>query len=216
MKGNLKRFLPAAGLLAAFILWTLAVMQVDVQSIGPMGSRVGFAALNQAFHRFTGVNWLLYHLTDWGGLIPVGVCAGFAALGLLQWIRRRSLLKVDRSLLLLGGFYLAVMTAYLLFEECVVNYRPVLVDGVLEASYPSSTTLLVLCVIPTAVRQLRGRIRRRTLRRGTVLALSAFAILMLMGRLISGVHWLSDVIGGCLLSAGLVALYAALDSLWDK
>lgn len=33
----------------------------------------------------------------------------------------------------------------------------------------------------------------------------AFALL---GRLISGVHWLSDIIGSILLSAGLVLLYA--------
>ena len=100
------------------------------------GSRVGFAAINGAFHALTGVHWALYTLTDWLGLVPIGIALGFAVLGLVQLIRRKSLLKVDRDILILGGFYIVVLAAYLLFETVVINFRPVLIDGKLEASYP--------------------------------------------------------------------------------
>ncbi len=205
-----KQFAAAAGFLAAFALWTAAVLCVDVQPIGPMGSSVGLATLNGFFHERIGVHFALYTMTDWLGLVPMGICVGFGVLGLFQWIRRKGLRAVDRSLLELGGFYLAVMAVYIFFETVTVNYRPVLIGGVLEKSYPSSTTVLVLCVVPTAMMELGRRISKVWLRRGIFSLMAAFTVFMTVGRLLSGVHWLSDILGGMLLSGGLVMLYGAL------
>ena len=207
---NKKQFAAALALLASFVLWTALICRVDVQPIGPNGSSVGFAAVNGWFHRLTDTNMTLYVFTDWLGLVPIAVCLGFAILGLCQWIRRKNILKVDASILILGGYYLVVMAVYVLFEYVVINRRPVLIDGFLEASYPSSTTMLVLCVMPTAAMQLRSRIRHKTLRYVVIGAILAFTAFMLAGRLLSGVHWLSDIIGGALFSAGMVMLYSAL------
>lgn len=198
-------------LLAAFALWTLAVQHIDVQAIGPNGSSVGFAALNGWVHDLTGVHMGLYVLTDWLGLVPMGFVLGFAVLGLVQWMRRRKLFRVDHDILLLGGFYLLVLILYLVFETVAVNARPVLIDGRLEASYPSSTTMLVLCVMPTAMMQLRARIRNTKVRTIVLTILAVFTACMVVGRLIAGVHWFTDIIGGVLLSAGLVALYDAIE-----
>lgn len=200
----------SAGLLTVFALWTLSVRSIDVRAIGPNGSAVGLATINRLVHTLTGVHMRLYTITDWLGLVPCAFILGFAVLGLAQWIRRKSLLKVDSDILLLGGFYLAVLAVYLFFEEFVVNYRPVLINGFLEASYPSSTTLLVMCVMPTSMMQLKQRIKNRNLRQGILISIAAFTVFMVVGRLISGVHWLTDVIGGMLLSAGLVMLYSGL------
>ena len=205
-----RRFYIALGLLTAFILWTTAISLIDVQPIGPQGSIVGFATLNGFVHNLTGTHMTLYIITDWLGLVPVAFGFGFAALGLAQWIKRKSILKVDRSILILGAFYIVTLTAYLFFESYVVNYRPVLIEGYLEASYPSSTTLLVLCVMPTAMIQLRGRIKNHALRKAVTSAITFFIVFMVVGRLISGVHWLTDIIGGILLSAGLVITYDSL------
>ena len=199
-------------LLAAFVLWTAAVCAVDVQPVGAMDSMVGFAGLNQWFHGLTGVHMGLYILTDWLSLLPVGLGFGFAGLGLCQWIRRRKLWLVDGDLLVLGGFYLAVLAVYLFFEVAVVNHRPVLINGVLEASYPSSTTVLVLCVGLTALWQFSRRIRNETLRRWVGASLLVYTVAMVLGRLLSGVHWLSDIVGGVLISGALVAGYCWLCS----
>jgi len=205
-----KRIFVGAGFLAAFVLWTVLVSFVDVRAIGPNGSSVGFATLNGYVHKFTGVNFHLYTITDWLGLVPIGVAFGFAMLGLAQWIKRKSLLKVDRSLLALGGFYMVVLAAYIFFEIVVINYRPTLIDGYLEASYPSSTTMLVMCVMPTAMMQLHARIENDVFRRCVMISIAVFIAFMVIGRLVSGVHWLSDIIGGALLSTGLVIIYASV------
>jgi len=200
----------AGCLLVGFVLWTVLVRYVDVQPIGPRGSSVGFASVNRAVHEWTGVHTWLYTVTDWLGLVPIAVALGFSVFGMVQWIRRKRFLSVDRSLFALGGFYLAVMTVYVFFELFVVNYRPVLINGHLEASYPSSTTLLVLCVMPTAMMQLSSRIIGQGIKRGVTVMMSVFVGFMVIGRLVSGVHWVTDIIGGALLAFGLVMLYRAV------
>ena len=199
-------------MLGLFALWTAAVTAVDVQAIGPQGSRVGLAGLNGWIHGLTGVHMWLYALTDWLSLIPLLLVLGFAILGLTQWIGRKSLLKVDRSILTLGGFYATVLGIYLFFEKCIVNYRPVLIEGKLEASYPSSTTVLVICVMITAAMEFQNRIQNPRKRRWITRMITIFTVLMVIGRLLSGVHWFTDIVGGIFLSIGLVMLYRAISS----
>ena len=208
-----KIFFMGAGFLGAFVLWTVLVSYVDVRAIGQNASSVGFATLNGYVHNLTGVNMLLYTITDWLGLVPIGVAFGFAVLGLVQWVGRKSLFKVDRSILALGGFYIIVLAMYIFFEIVVINYRPVLIDGYLEASYPSSTTMLVMCVMPTAMMQLHARIKSDVFRRCVLISIAAFTAFMVIGRLASGVHWLTDIVGGALVSAGIVITYASVSDM---
>lgn len=204
---NQKSFCIAAVLFAAFAVWTVLVRLVDVRPIGPQGSSVGFAGLNGFVHSLTGVHMTLYIVTDWMGLVPVCVCVFFAFFGLWQLIKRKGPLKVDFDILVLGVFYIAVFASYLLFEIFVINYRPILIEGRLEASYPSSTTMLVMCIMPTALMQAKARIKNKAARCAVVAIISVFSVFMVVGRLISGVHWFSDIAGGAFLSAGLVMAY---------
>ena len=196
-------------LLTAFAVWTFLIQTVDVQQIGPRQSAVGFATVNGWFHRLTNVHWMLYTLTDWLGLVPIVVCLLFACVGLAQLVQRRSLLKVDLDILLLGVYYVLVIFAYLLFEMIPLNYRPVLIEGILEASYPSSTTLLVLNVMPTLHFQAERRLENSALRHFIKVLTVLFSVFMVVGRLLSGVHWLTDIVGAILLSGGLFLLYKA-------
>ena len=213
-KKNQKNFCIAICMLIAFVMWTAAIRFVDVQAIGAQESSVGFATINHLVHNLTGVHMSLYTITDWLGLVPLIFVMGFGTLGLIQWIKRKHILKVDYSILVLGGFYIVVMAAFVLFEVLVINYRPVLIDGILEASYPSSTTMLVMCVMPTAIMQFNARIKNNALKRFAASAIIAFIVFMVIGRLVSGVHWFTDIIGGALLSAGLVLMYRAIIS-WE-
>ena len=212
-KGNKKSFYFAVCMLVAFILWTVAISHIDVCAIGPQESTVGFATINQFVHNFTGVHMSLYVITDWLGLVPLAFAVGFALLGLVQWVNRKNLLKVDYNIFVLGGFYIIVFGAYIFFETVVINYRPVLINGYLEASYPSSTTMLVMCVMLTAILQFNNRIRNRIFKRCVISVMKAFVAFMVIGRLISGVHWVTDIIGGALLSSGLVSMYHFVNSM---
>jgi len=208
-----KSFYSGLGLLALFIIWTVALGFVDVGEIGPQGSSVGFATLNKMILGITGVHMSLYTITDWLGLVPICFIIGFGILGLCEWIKRKNLFKVDYNIITLGGFYIVVMVAYIFFEMFVVNYRPVLINGILEASYPSSTTMLVACVMPTAIMQFNSRIKNNRFKKCVNILIAAFIAFMVIGRLVSGVHWFSDIIGSALLSSGLVMIYHSVNNI---
>ena len=199
-----------------FIIWTMLVITVDVRDIGPNNTKVGLSTLNKFIHDSLGVNMTIYTITDWLGLIPLCFVIGFGTLGLAQWIKRKNLLKVDRDLLVLGIYYLIVMGVYLLFEFVVINYRPVLINGNLETSYPSSTTMLVICVMTTVIIQINKRIKKTIIKKCVSYVIYAFIILMIFCRLISGVHWFTDIVGGMLLSIGLFMLYRSFSILLFK
>lgn len=202
-----------------FIVWTFAVVLVDVKPVGVNGTSVGFATINTWFHNLTKVNMTLYNITDWAGLVPVFICMVFGMLGLFQLIKRRSLLKVDFDIIVLGIYYVIVILGYLVFEMIPINYRPILINGFMEASYPSSTTLLVLSVMPTVVFQCNKRLQSQKTKKLIELITIIFSLFMVVGRLASGVHWLTDIIGSCFLSAGLFYIYKAvvlLNKNWSK
>ena len=208
MKAKMKRTLLISILfLLAFAIWTVLIQTVDVRPVGVNSTDIGFAYLNTWFHSFTGVDFMLYNITDWLGLVPLAVCIAFGILGFIQLIKRKSLFKVDADIIILGVYYVIVILCYLVFEMIPINYRPVLINGIMEASYPSSTTLLVLSVMPTLIFQLKHRVNNIKMQRIVTVITLLFCVFMVVGRLVSGVHWLTDIIGSVLLSAGLLYAY---------
>ena len=210
MRKNEKRVLLMGSMLVvAFAVWTALIQIVDVQPVGQNGTSIGFSTFNCWFHNLTGVHMSIYTITDWMGLVPIFICLIFAGVGLVQLIKRKSLFKVDRDIIILGIYYVVVILGYSIFEIIPINYRPILIGGVMEASYPSSTTLLVLSVMPTLVEQVNRRLSNVTLKRIIDVASIAFSAFIVIGRMISGVHWFTDIVGGVLLSAGLFVIYKA-------
>ena len=197
-------------LIVAFVVWTWLIQIVDVQSVGVKGTNIGFAAFNTWFHELTGVHMTIYVITDWFGLIPIFVCMMFGGIGLVQLVRRRSLLKVDCDIVLLGVYYVIVIFGYLIFEMIPINYRPILIEGFMEASYPSSTTLLVLSVMPTLIFQVNRRLENIVVKKTICILTSIFSAFMVIGRLVSGVHWFTDIVGSIMLSTGLFCIYKAV------
>ena len=130
-------------------------------------------------------------------------------MGFIQLVKRRCLFKVDYDIIFLGIYYVIVIACYLIFEMFPINYRPILIEGIVEASYPSSTTLLVLCVMPTLSEQTNRRLENTVIKKIITIFVICFSVFMVLGRLISGVHWFTDIIGGILLSSGLFCIYKA-------
>ena len=215
-KEGMKLFVLGALLLGAFVIWTLLIQKVDVQPIGVNGTNIGFAGINSWFHKLTGVHMVVYSITDWLGLVPIFVCMIFGGVGIGQLIKRRSIFRVDRDIIFLGIYYGLVIFGYLIFEMIPINYRPVLIEGIMEASYPSSTTLLVLGVMPTLVEQSNRRLRNIKLIYIVKIFAVCFSVFMVVGRMVSGVHWITDIVGSTMLSGGLYYIYKAGVVLYSK
>lgn len=211
MQKKLKKYLIiTGGLFLSFILFTVMVKTVDVQPVGPDRSKIGLASVNQCVFKFFGVNLLWYDITDWLGVFAIVFALGFAVLGLFQLIKRKSIQKVDCRILLLGVFYVMVIAVYLFFEVVVVNDRPIILSESLEASFPSSHVMFVNCIMATAMLQFHYYLRERK----AWLCMSDIVSVLIItatviGRLISGVHWFTDIVAGILLSSVLIALYCS-------
>lgn len=202
-------------LIFVFAIWTMLIQILDVQAVGINHTNLGFATFNTWFHSLTGVNMTLYTITDWLGLVPLFVGMCFAVLGLVQLIKRKNLLKVDFDIIILGVYYVIVVLFYLIFEMIPINYRPILINGFAEVSYPSSTTLLVLGVMPTLVFQANRRINSDKIKKIVRVITISFSVFMVVGRLVSGVHWITDIVGSILLSMGLFYVYKGV-ALWNS
>ena len=196
-----------AVLTAVFLLFMILVKFVDVQPIGPMNSMVGFAAVNGFFQKLIGTSNIFYLLSKLCGVICILTAVLFAGIGGLQLYERKSLMKVDKNILAMGFIFLLVIIFYVLFDKIVINYRPVLEDGALEASFPSTHTMLACTIMGCALIECREVVTRKTTLKYIEIFCWAIIALTIITRFLSGVHWFTDIIGGILLSAALVSLY---------
>ena len=207
MEKNKHSLITPAVLFAVFVLYTAAVALIDVKPVGQMNSNVGMATINKALSDAIGVHMIWYDITNILGILALLIAAFFGVVGVIQLVTRKSLLKVDRDIIILGCFYVMVIVCYVLFDHFAINYRPVMLEDTLEASYPSSHTMLAVCVMSTAICQLKWKMRDEHVSRIVQGVLAVLIVLTVVGRMISGVHWFTDIIGGVLLSAFLVSLY---------
>ena len=206
MKENKKNIIIAGSLTLASIIYTLLVKFVDVKAIGPNGSEVGFAWLNKIFHNLLGEHMVIYKISEVLGYVVMLLVVIYGCIGLYQLIKRKSLLKVDKEIIKLGVFYVLMLVVYVLFEKIEINYRPVLMDGVLEASYPSSHTILALCICFSSLITSKKYFNKLYVKKINLITVILTGLVLLL-RTISGVHWISDIIGGIIISLTLVSYY---------
>ena len=214
MNKKKKGLIISGGLILLSILFTFLVKNIDVQAIGPNESSVGFAWINNFVFGITGVNMIWYTITDWLGFIPIIIALIYSIIGFIQLIKRKSLLKVDKEILILGAFYIIVISLYVMFEVFIINYRPTLMNGFLEASYPSSHTLLSLCICGSSVLLNKKIFSKKQVAKVENLISIITMVIIVIGRFISGVHWFTDIIGAIIISSALLmTFYSALDIL---
>ena len=203
MSKKKRNFCISTILILLAVVFTILVKVVDVKQIGVNGTSIGFATVNQFVFLTTGVNMIWYHITDWLGLVPIFMAMVYSLLGLVQLIKRKSLFKVDKEIIILGLFYVVVISIYIFFEKVIVNYRPILMNGFLEASYPSSHTLMTICLCGSSIIVNKKLFNNKITKLMNMLSL-VIVMITVIGRLISGVHWFTDIIGGIFISIALL------------
>ena len=206
MSKKKRNFLISTILILLAVVFTILVKVVDVKQVGVNGTSIGFATLNQFVFKTTGVNMIWYHITDWLGLMPIFMAMVYSLLGLVQLIKRKSLFKVDKKIIILGLFYIVVISIYIFFEKVIVNYRPILMNGFLEASYPSSHTLMTICLCGSSIIVNKKMFNNKITKLMNMLSLIIIFITVI-GRLISGVHWFTDIVGGIFISIALLMTF---------
>ncbi len=206
-KNAKKYFISGAIVFVLFAILTLLIKTVDVKAVGPLDSEIGLSGINTYFRDIIGVNMTLYDMTELLGYLAIAVAGCFALYGVYQLVKGKSIKAVDSDIIVLGGFFAVVICAYVFFEIFIINYRPIITDGKLEASFPSSHTMLSVTVLGAVLIHLNSRTKNTAVR---VIGTSAGIVLILVtvvGRLLSGVHWFTDIVAGLLLSISLLLFY---------
>ena len=204
------------GVFAAFVVYTIMIMFIDVRAIGPEGSKVGFAAINGLVHNTFGYNGTLDFVTDIIMYLAFLSILAWAVVGLVQLIKRKSLKKVDYRLYVLAIFAVITVAVYILFDHVlIINYRPIILDEGLEGSYPSTHCLLTLAFFGYSIVNLFVMKINKNLAKILSVVIGILCLLMPVLRLLAGVHWTTDIVGGVMLSIALVLAYNTLVN-WKK
>lgn len=195
-----------------FLVLILLLKFVDVAAVGPCGTEIGLSHINKAVHDFIGEHMLWYDITDVLGMLSLAVAAAFGALGVFQFIKRRNLKKVDKKIIALGGLYVVMLGCYVLFEKVIINYRPILMpeSDTPEAAFPSSHTMLVCVIMGSTAMVIGDYVKNDKIKRLLKILCLVMIGIIVVGRLLAGVHWLTDILGGVLLSATLLGMYACV------
>lgn len=215
MKKVRNDFIMAGVVLLISIIFTILVSTVDVQPSGISGTNLGFSTINHSVFDSIGTNDAIYLATEILGYIFIIPAAFFAVLGIIQLIKRKNFKKVDLHFYALLGLYIAVAATYVFFELVAVNYRPILIDGKAEASYPSSHTMLAITVLLSSFLMICRLVKNRSIKFVALGVTVVCSVAMAILRLYSGVHWATDIIGGILISVSLVLIFNAVLSLLD-
>ena len=215
-KSNLKNIIITSSLFVLFLIFTILTKFINVAAIGPENSRIGFAELNNSINKGINANDIWDKLGDIFMLIALALAAFYVVIGIIQLVKRKKLFKVDKEILVLAIIYSMLAIIFVFFEIVVINYRPILVDGALEASYPSTHTLIVCTIMPISIILAHKYLQNKYLK----LITDIFAIISILfsavSRLLSGMHWFTDVIGAILISAVLVMTYYTLIKICNK
>lgn len=212
MKYQKRNIIISTILTSLAIIFTILVQIIDVQPVGVNNTKLGFATINKFIFNTIGVNKIWHHITDFLGIIPIIMAIIYALIGIIQLIKRKSIIKIDKEIILLGLFYITVIIIYIFFEKYIINYRPVILDKTPEASYPSSHTLLTICLCGSSVLINNKKYSRKKTKKINIILLIVLT-LTVIGRLLSGVHWFTDIIGGILISSSLLSIFNTLLSL---
>ena len=207
MKLSNKFFITSGIMFGLFVIFTALVLFVDVKAIGFDGSKIGLADFNKTLFEAFGINHAAKVVSDILGYLSIVIALCFVGVFVYEWIKRKSLKKIDIELYALMAFYVIVGLIYVLFLFVVVNYRPT----ALESSYPSSHTLLFCSIFLSSMFYLIYFTKNTKLIVILQIVLGTLTLIGVLCRLFSGVHWTTDIIGALLLSGALITLLFAFN-----
>ncbi|MCR4792357.1 MAG: phosphatase PAP2 family protein [Lachnospiraceae bacterium] len=200
------------------ITWIMMIKFYDVYTIGPQGTEIGLSSLNLWFRDLfdypaLGFFRTPYLITEFIGYLSLLLCGFWGCIGIYQWVKEKDINAVDKTIFATGVLYAITIVLYVVFEKLVVNYRPIIMpgDSEVEPSFPSSHTMLSIIALGSThylIGYFLEDTKYKKLIRPLQIACSVLIAVCVIGRLVCGVHWFSDIVGGILISTTLLIIYS--------
>jgi len=206
MKENKKYFIMSAVLLVLFVIFVILAKTVDVAAVGPMGSEIGFASINKSAADAIGYNESIYNVSKSLSYFGIAVMVVFGLFGAMQLYYKKGPKNVDKDLYALYGLYVLGLIVYIVLEKVVINSSPVFSNG-LKVSYSSFYIILAVAFMGAAIVEFNARLKAKKVKIIVLTLCILDGIGLLVTRLVSGVHWVTDVIGTLLISVACFLLF---------
>lgn len=200
--------------LVLFNILMILLCFVNVKEVEPFG-KIGLYGFNNTYRH--DYNKTLDIISD--VLLYLSIAAFVAAVVYFAYgLIKNKFKKVDYRLLVYFIITVCVVITYLIFDHVVkLNNRPNIIDGELEGSFPSTHVLMAtyLLLPLTTLFFKEGREKdTKKIDLDTIVTTIAFVIIgaMFVLRLWSGMHWMTDCIGGVLLGVFYFGFYYFITS----
>lgn len=219
MKENNKRNKFAAVLITALtVLFTIMVVTFDVQAIGPNGTSVGFASINKVFADLFAYNENFDKISDVIMYFSFLLVLAAVFMGVVELVKRKSLFKVDSEIIVYGVVLVILVILKVAFDKIALNYRPVLVPGEteLEASFPSTHAMISTALFAGFCMVINPYLKDKKIKTTVNALIGILIALEVVCRVIAGVHWLTDIIGGLLFAFTLAVAMKAVIGIIDS
>lgn len=213
-KENIKQIIFTGLMLVLAVLFTIAVKKIDTAIV--WGKEIGFSNINIAIHNFLQTSETFDKISDIMMVVSALLLGGLVFMATYQLISGKGLKAVDRELVVSGAVLLLTAGIYFLFEAVVINFRPVLIDGYLEASYPSTHVLFSMVVNIISIDYIISKIKNKKIMLPAVISVSVVTVVGFCSRVLSGMHWLTDIVGALLFAGALIMIYYTLKGIFIK
>ncbi len=210
-----KYSLMGLGFLFIFLILLILLMSVDKAS--NIYKEIGLYNFNKIF-------LVDYYNESWDGFsdvilyISILFILGLIIYGIYQLYKRKSLFKVDKDIILTGFGFVFIIIIWFIFDKFIdINYRPIAVNGSAQTSFPSTHVMLacfsLLATTRIILKRNTNELKYNIITYGGV---SILVILCSLGRILSKMHWTTDVLGAIFISLAIFFIIIGLDKALEE
>ena len=205
MRKKLKYSIIILGIIGLVNLFFVFLLKVaNVKLTGTYNTSIGLGSINLKLRDLIGTSKAFDIISTIILVIAFLIVAAEIALAIYELVKRKDIEKLDNEIWALSVTYAALAFIFAVFNYAlIINVRPVVIDGKLESSYPSTHVLVSLTVFLTGITMTSYLVKDKKLKLGIDIALIALSVLVVITRMLSGKHWFTDIIGGILASGFL-------------
>ena len=201
-----------------FLYAVIMVIALKFESgvpIGDLGS-INLRALNNGFRGLFGYEQggyfrSLYLITEGLGVVSILACLFWTGMGIKDLIKYRDINDVDKSIFATWLLYVLALIVWRVTLKISVSYAPVSVHpkSALVVSFPCGNTFLIIISMCSSI-YLIGYFLEEKKKLVLALRVACIAILALgiIFRTVSGVNWLTDILGAIGFAVPAVVLYS--------
>lgn len=199
MKKKILDIVIITNLFIIFIL-TILVKTVDIYYNVITKSNIGLYSLNKLFLNNNEFQFLKI-ISEIIFIICLLIIVIIGAMLIINYIKTKAINKKQKNFLI---YLFILFIIWVLFDKVlIINYRPIVVDGKIEGSYPSTHIMVITYTLLSLSYLLENKVNQKM---KYILSI-IFILITFSGRVLSLMHWFTDGLCGLLVGLTFYLLF---------